>query len=62
MGFLKKLFGGNDQPTDNKKKENDNKQFDTLKYDGVRALRQGQSADEDASIGSARSPSPDHYN
>lgn len=44
MGFLKKLFGGSDQPTDNKKKENDNKQFDTLKYDGVRALRQGQSA------------------
>ena len=44
MDFLKKLFGGSDQPTDNKKKENDNKQFDTLKYDGVRALRQGQSA------------------
>lgn len=44
MGFLKKLFGGSDQPSDNQKKGNDNKQFDTLKYDGVRALRQGQSA------------------
>lgn len=44
MGFLKKLFGGSDQPSDNLKKGNDNKQFDTLKYDGVRALRQGQSA------------------
>ena len=32
MGFLKKLFGGNDQPTDNKKKEN---QF------GDRILREG---------------------
>ena len=42
MGFLKTLFGGNDRPDDEKKKDNGNRQFDTLKYDGVRALRQGQ--------------------
>lgn len=42
MGFLKTLFGGSETQAEDKKKENGDKHFDTLKYDGVRALRQGQ--------------------
>lgn len=41
MGFFKKLFGGTDSAADEKQKE-EGKNFDVLKYDGVKALRSGQ--------------------
>ena len=41
MGFFKSLFGGSPSSED-KRKDEDSKNFDTLKYDGVRALKQGQ--------------------
>ena len=42
MGFLKAFFGGRVSTPEEEKKEQENKQFDVLKYDGVRALRTGQ--------------------
>lgn len=41
MNFFKKLFGGSDSEAAETQKE-ENKNFDVLKYDGVKALRQGQ--------------------
>lgn len=42
MGFLKSLLGlGGDDATP-KNDDNKSKEFDVLKYDGVRALRMGQ--------------------
>lgn len=41
MGFFKSLFGGS-QSSEDKRKDEDSKNFETLKYDGVRALKQGQ--------------------
>ena len=40
MNFLKKLFGVQDAPTDPKQEEEKN--FEMFKYDGVRALQQHQ--------------------
>ena len=44
MGFFKSLFGGASESPEEKKKEEESKNFDVLKYDGVRALNQGQAA------------------
>lgn len=41
MNFFKKLFGGS-EPVADEKPKNGGKDFDVLKYDGVRALRMGQ--------------------
>jgi tetratricopeptide (TPR) repeat protein len=42
MNFLKALFGGNNETPEEKKNENEAKNFDVFKYDGVRALQTGQ--------------------
>ena len=42
MGFFKSLFGNNSQTSEEKRKDEESKNFETLKYDGVRALKQGQ--------------------
>lgn len=42
MNFLKALFGGNEENPEEKKKEEEKKNFDVLKFDGVRALRAGE--------------------
>lgn len=44
MGFLKRLFGGKSEPAEEDKEVKAAKNFEVLKYDGVRALRQGQFA------------------
>ncbi len=38
MGFLKRLLTGKDYTEEEKKETKDNNNFDTLKYDGIRAL------------------------
>ena len=43
MGFFKRLFGGKEEMPAEKENKTE-KDFDVLKYDGVRALRQGQLA------------------
>lgn len=40
MGLFKSLFGGNNTPKP--KRENDKKNFEILKYDGIRAQRMGK--------------------
>lgn len=42
MKFLKALFGSKEVKPEEKKKAEEAKNFDVLKYDGVRALRAGQ--------------------
>ncbi len=42
MNFFKSLFGGKEEKPEEKKKAEEEKNFDVLKYDGVRALRSGQ--------------------
>lgn len=42
MNFLKTLFGGKDEKPEVKKKAEEARDFDVLKYDGVRALRANQ--------------------
>lgn len=42
MNFFKALFGGKEENPEDKKKQEEAKRFDVLKYDGVRALRMGQ--------------------
>lgn len=42
MNFFKALFGGKEENPEEKKKAEEEKNFDVLKYDGVRALRSGQ--------------------
>jgi tetratricopeptide (TPR) repeat protein len=42
MNFFKALFGGKEEKPEDKKKAEEEKDFDVLKYDGVRALRSGQ--------------------
>lgn len=44
MNFFKALFGGKEEKSEEQKKNEDNKKFDVLKYDGVRALRANQAA------------------
>ena len=41
MGFFKSLFGGSQTP-ENKQEKIDRKNFDILKYDGIRAMRIGK--------------------
>lgn len=42
MNIFKALFGGKTENSDEKKKTDDAKNFDILKYDGVKALKTGQ--------------------
>lgn len=42
MGFFQTLFGGKPSTPEEEKQEQENKQFDVLKYDGLRALRTGE--------------------
>lgn len=42
MNFFKSLFGGKAETSEEKKQEESAKNFDVLKYDGVRALRTSQ--------------------
>lgn len=42
MKFFKALFGSKEEKPEEKKKAEEAKNFDVLKYDGVRALRAGQ--------------------
>ena len=42
MGFLSTLFGGKELSPEEQKQEQEAKQFDLMKYDGVRALKMGQ--------------------
>ena len=44
MGFLKTLFSGKVETPEEKKKMEESKNFDVLKYDGVKALRVGEPA------------------
>ncbi len=44
MGFLKSLFNGKVETPEEKKKEEESRNFDVLKYDGVKALRMGELA------------------
>ena len=41
MGFFKSLFGGNNTP-ETEKEKNDKKNFEILKYDGIRARHMGK--------------------
>ena len=41
MGLFKSLFGGNNIP-ETEKEKNDKKNFEILKYDGIRAQRMGK--------------------
>lgn len=43
MNFFKSLFGGKVEKPEDKKKADEDKDFDVLKYDGIRALKSGQS-------------------
>ncbi|MBQ8463354.1 MAG: tetratricopeptide repeat protein [Prevotella sp.] len=42
MGFWKSLFGGEEDNTEEAKRSAEDKNFDLLKYDGVKALRMNQ--------------------
>lgn len=42
MNFFKALFGGSDENPEEVKKNNETRQFETLKYDGVKATRIGK--------------------
>lgn len=42
MGFLKALFGGQEETPEEKKQKENERKFDTLKYDGIRARRIGE--------------------
>lgn len=44
MNFFQKLFGGKTETPEEKKREDEARDFDVLKYDGVRALKSGQAA------------------
>ena len=42
MNFFRSLFGGSEEKPEEKKREEDAKNFDVLKFDGVRAMRGGE--------------------
>lgn len=42
MGLFKSLFGGNSSTPETEKEKNDKKNFEILKYDGIRAQRMGK--------------------
>ncbi len=42
MNFFKRLFGGKEEPTEQEKQEAAARDFDILKYDGVKAMKMGQ--------------------
>lgn len=42
MNFFKALFSGKEEKPEDKKRAEEERDFDVLKYDGVRALRSGQ--------------------
>ena len=39
MNFFKKLFGNSVSPSEEEQKEAEGKEFDVLKYDGMRAFK-----------------------
>ncbi len=42
MNFLKVLFGGSEESPEEEKAQAEKKQFDLMKYDGVKAMKMGQ--------------------
>lgn len=42
MGFFKRFFGGKSESSEDNKEDQSAKDFEVLKYDGVRAMHQGQ--------------------
>lgn len=44
MNFFKKLFGGSVKPSEEGQKQDNSKDFEVLKYDGVRAFKTGETA------------------
>ncbi len=42
MNFLKLLFGGSEETPEETKAQDEQKQFDLMKYDGVKAMKMGQ--------------------
>ena len=42
MGFLKTLFGGREESPEEKAEKRREREFDVLKYDGVRARKIGE--------------------
>jgi tetratricopeptide (TPR) repeat protein len=44
MNIFKALFGGKEETSEEKKEQNEEKNFDMFKFDGVRALKMGESA------------------
>ena len=42
MNFFQKLFGGKEETKEEIKVQNEAKDFDVLKYDGVRAMKTGE--------------------
>ena len=44
MNFFKKLFGSSVSPSEEEQKEAEGKEFDVLKYDGMRAFKTGETA------------------
>lgn len=42
MGFFKKLFGGRADSPEDDRKEQETRNFDMLKYDGVKAMHMGE--------------------
>ena len=42
MGFLKTLFGGREESPEEKAEKRREREFDVLKYDGVRARKMGE--------------------
>lgn len=44
MNFFQKLFGSKEETTEEKRKEDVARNFEVLKYDGVRALKSGETA------------------
>ena len=42
MGFFKRFFGGKSESSEDKMEDQSAKNFEVLKYDGVRAMHQGQ--------------------
>ena len=42
MGFFKKLFGGRVDSPEDDRKEQETRNFDMLKYDGVKAMHMGE--------------------
>lgn len=60
MGFLKSLFGGKEESAEEKAEKSRARDFDVLKYDGIRALRMGEADYAIQCFKKALALSPDH--